>query len=90
MTTKWSWCDPLPDTVILGKERGQWPIHTFEEPVHALHWVQGNPKERKLWKVDVVNVRELEYIPPDEGHLVERPSPMDADAPGVLGNTGND
>jgi hypothetical protein len=63
----------LPQTAVLGMQRGEWPVRIFVRDVHAIHWMSENPSNREIWRVDIANVRKLRYVPPNEPSLVEDP-----------------
>jgi hypothetical protein len=61
----------LPDTVYMGREEGRWPIHTFEDSLSAMTWLQSDPEHRKLWRVRVEVLATCEYVPPTAGSIIE-------------------
>jgi hypothetical protein len=62
----------VPEELILGLTRGEWPIQVWESATHAIHWVGQDPAKRRLWRVRVEVLAQLQYVPPGEASLVER------------------
>ncbi len=61
--------------LIVGNQRGTWPLRLFSNEAHALHWVQEDPDTRQVWEVEVHIVHELCYVPPGKGSLIPGDKP---------------
>lgn len=65
----------VPELLIIGRQQNQWMVHAFTERVHALTWVQEEPKLRRLYLCKVEPIEELDFVPPGEATLIGRPIP---------------
>lgn len=65
-----------PQSIILGLTIGEWPVMAFSNDAsgiaHATSWISEQPTKRRLWECTLINVRELEYVPPGEAKLVRK------------------
>jgi hypothetical protein len=53
----------VPEELIIGRTRGEWPIAVWESEVHALYWLEQRPDRRKLYRVRVEVLGELKHVP---------------------------
>jgi hypothetical protein len=57
--------NPPPTDIWLGKQRSMWPVLAFTNEDQVARWLQeGQPGERRVWKVDTMTLSEVELIPP--------------------------
>lgn len=60
---------PFPAEMIIGMQRGEWPVHAFVNMSHALAWIEKDPIQRRLRKVSLTLVGDMTYIKPSEPRL---------------------
>lgn len=65
----------LPETVIIGMVRGEWPVRFYTHELDALGWVAQDPEAFRLWRVGLVIQEELVYVPPVPHSLTAKPWP---------------
>jgi hypothetical protein len=63
---------PFPSTLILGMSRNEWPVQAFTNEAHALVWIGQDPVVRRLRRVRVETIEELEFVPPSSPELKSR------------------
>jgi hypothetical protein len=53
----------VPEELIIGRTRGEWPIAVWEDEVHALYWLEQKPDRRVLYRVKVEVLGEYGRVP---------------------------
>lgn len=62
----------VPPELYLGRIDGQWPIEVFTEKSHAASWLAEGHFGRRVWKVAVAVLSEMELVPPTPPDLREK------------------
>lgn len=63
----------LPEEIYIGVTEGLWPIEAWTNERQAAYWAGKQDQEgrrRRVFKVRLADVREMEYVPPGEERLV--------------------
>jgi hypothetical protein len=55
--------DPPTGEVFIGYERGQWPLRTFGDAVHAAAWLEGGNGVRYVWRYRLTDPVAMELVP---------------------------
>lgn len=63
---------PFPETLILGMHKGEWPVQAFVNEAHAIVWADKDPIQRRLRRVRLELIEELEFVPPSKPELRAR------------------
>jgi hypothetical protein len=61
----------LPERLLIGKQRSEWPLYVFSGRAQALSWVGEHPTSRQVWEITLAQKVPLRYVPPSEPRFAE-------------------
>jgi hypothetical protein len=63
--------DQIPDEMLIGMTRGEWPIKLFYQDESAsAEWLAGDAIKRRVYRVRLTPIQLLSYKPPIPASLV--------------------
>lgn len=63
-----------PTELLIGITNGEWPVYAFENDRHAISFLNDptDGHRRRVWRVNLTVVNELEVLPPSEPRLIPK------------------